>query len=95
MDPTSFFIQESRPRRGQFDADGNLLAFVPGGGTGSIIFQNGGDGIKRAELTSLYAVPGASAISKSACALRLFSNILFKGQFLQPWRCAFVKIQAP
>ena len=39
----------------QFDADGNLLSFVPGGGTGSIIFQNGGDGIKLAELTSLYA----------------------------------------
>jgi outer membrane receptor protein involved in Fe transport len=39
----------------QFDADGNLLPFIPGGGTGSVIFQNGGDGIRLAEVTSLYA----------------------------------------
>lgn len=38
----------------QFDRDGNLLPFVPGGGTGSVIFQNGGDGLKLASLTSLY-----------------------------------------
>lgn len=38
----------------QFDADGNLLPFVPGGGTGSVIFQDGGDGLKLASLTSLY-----------------------------------------
>lgn len=38
----------------QFDADGNLLPFVPGGGTGSVIFQNGGDGLKLASLSSLY-----------------------------------------
>lgn len=38
----------------QFDDDGNLLPFVPGGGTGSVIFQNGGDGLKLASLTSLY-----------------------------------------
>jgi iron complex outermembrane receptor protein len=39
----------------QFDADGNLTSFIPGGGTGSVIFQNGGDGIQLAKLTSLYA----------------------------------------
>lgn len=38
----------------QFDRDGNLLPFIPGGGTGSVIFQNGGDGLKLASLTSLY-----------------------------------------
>jgi len=38
----------------QFDLDGNLLAFVPGGGTGSVIFQDGGDGLKLSEFTSLY-----------------------------------------
>lgn len=38
----------------QFDADGNLLPFVPGGGTGSVIFQNGGDGLKLASLSSLF-----------------------------------------
>ena len=38
----------------QFDANGNLIPFVPGGGTGSVIFQNGGDGLKLASLTSLY-----------------------------------------
>ena len=38
----------------QFDTDGNLLPFVPGGGTGSVIFQDGGDGLKLASLTSLF-----------------------------------------
>lgn len=38
----------------QFDDDGNLVPFVPGGGTGSVVFQNGGDGLKLAALTSLY-----------------------------------------
>lgn len=38
----------------QFDEDGNLLPFMPGGGTGSVIFQDGGDGLKLASLTSLY-----------------------------------------
>jgi len=38
----------------QFDANGNLLAFVPGGGTGSVIFQNGGDGLKVPHFTALY-----------------------------------------
>ena len=38
----------------QFDREGNLLPFVPGGGTGSVIFQNGGDGLKLASLSSLY-----------------------------------------
>ena len=38
----------------QFDANGNLLPFVPGGGTGSVIFQNGGDGLKLSSLTSLF-----------------------------------------
>lgn len=38
----------------QFDANGNLVPFVPGGGTGSVIFQNGGDGLKLASLTSLF-----------------------------------------
>ncbi|MGI9260441.1 MAG: TonB-dependent receptor domain-containing protein [Woeseiaceae bacterium] len=38
----------------QFDAQGNLLPFVPGGGTGSVIFQDGGDGLKLSSLTSLF-----------------------------------------
>jgi len=38
----------------QFDADGNLLSFVPGGGTGSVIFQDGGDGLKTSHFASLY-----------------------------------------
>ena len=38
----------------QFDAQGNLLSFVPGGGTGSVIFQDGGDGLKLSSLTSLF-----------------------------------------
>ena len=37
----------------QFDANGNLLPFVPGGGTGSIIFQQGGDGLRLSEFSSL------------------------------------------
>lgn len=37
----------------QFDAAGNLLPFVPGGGTGSPIFQSGGDGLKLQDLTDL------------------------------------------
>lgn len=38
----------------QFDLDGNILPFVPGGGTGSVIFQDGGDGLKLSNFTSLY-----------------------------------------
>lgn len=38
----------------QFDGDGNFLPFVPGGGTGSVIFQNGGDGLKVPHFTALY-----------------------------------------
>ncbi len=38
----------------QFGLDGSLLSFVPGGGTGSVIFQDGGDGLKLSEFTSLY-----------------------------------------
>jgi iron complex outermembrane receptor protein len=38
----------------QFDLNGNLLPFVPGGGTGSVIFQDGGDGLALASLTSLF-----------------------------------------
>lgn len=38
----------------QFDADGNLIPFVPGGGTGSVIFQDGGDGLSLSEFTNLY-----------------------------------------
>ena len=38
----------------QFDADGNLLPFVPGGGTGSVIFQDGGDGLSLSDFTQLY-----------------------------------------
>ncbi len=30
----------------QFDDDGNMLSFVPGGGTGSVIFQDGGDAVQ-------------------------------------------------
>lgn len=37
----------------QFDSDGNMIAFVPGGGTGSPIVQNGGDGLRNAELNAL------------------------------------------
>lgn len=37
----------------QFDAQGNLLSFVPGGGTGTPIFQAGGDGLDLAPLTAL------------------------------------------
>lgn len=37
----------------QFDAQGNLQPFVPGGGTGSPIFQSGGDGLKLGSLTEL------------------------------------------
>ena len=38
----------------QFDADGNLIPFVPGGGTGSVIFQDGGDGLSLSAFTNLY-----------------------------------------
>jgi iron complex outermembrane recepter protein len=38
----------------QFDADGNLIPFVPGGGTGSVIFRNGGDGLSLSDFTQLY-----------------------------------------
>jgi len=38
----------------QFDSDGNLLPFVPGGGTGSVIFQDGGDGLSLSDFTQLY-----------------------------------------
>lgn len=39
----------------QFDENGNLLPFVPGGGTGSVIFQSGGDGLDLTDFSSLYA----------------------------------------
>jgi len=38
----------------QFDADGNMIPFVPGGETGSTIFPNGGDGLRLAPVTALY-----------------------------------------
>jgi len=38
----------------QFDADGNLQSFIPGGGTGSVIFQDGGDGLKTSRFSELY-----------------------------------------
>lgn len=38
-----------------FDADANLIPFIPGGGTGSPIFQNGGDGLRLAALLPLTA----------------------------------------
>jgi hypothetical protein len=38
----------------QFDADGNLMPFVPGGGTGSVIFQDGGDGLSLSDFTQLF-----------------------------------------
>ena len=38
----------------QFDAAGNLVPFVPGGGTGDLVFQNGGDGLRVFDFTSLY-----------------------------------------
>ncbi|MEJ2477801.1 MAG: TonB-dependent receptor plug domain-containing protein, partial [Desulfobacterales bacterium] len=38
-----------------FDADGNLIPFSPGGGTGNLIFQNGGDGLNLSERNSLFA----------------------------------------
>jgi outer membrane receptor protein involved in Fe transport len=36
-----------------FDANGNLIPFIPGGGTGSPIFQSGGDGLNLASLFAL------------------------------------------
>jgi iron complex outermembrane receptor protein len=39
----------------QFDENGNLLPFVPGGGTGSSFTQDGGDGLKLSEFSTLYA----------------------------------------
>lgn len=38
----------------QFDEDGNLIPFVPGGETGGLIFQNGGDGLGLSHFTQLY-----------------------------------------
>ncbi|MGH7129318.1 MAG: TonB-dependent receptor plug domain-containing protein, partial [Planctomycetaceae bacterium] len=38
----------------QFDNEGNLIPFVPGGGTGSVIFQDGGDGLSLSDFTQLY-----------------------------------------
>ncbi len=38
----------------QFNDAGQLIAFRPGGGTGSVIFQNGGDGLRLGDFTSLY-----------------------------------------
>ena len=38
----------------QFNDAGELIAFRPGGGTGSVIFQNGGDGLRLGDFTSLY-----------------------------------------
>ncbi|HAK51930.1 MAG TPA: hypothetical protein DCM54_08525 [Gammaproteobacteria bacterium] len=38
----------------QFDDAGNLIPSVPRGGTGTPIFQNGGDGLKLAQFTPLY-----------------------------------------
>lgn len=37
-----------------FDEAGNLVPFIPGGGTNSPIFQQGGDGLDLNELTALY-----------------------------------------
>lgn len=37
-----------------FDENGNLVPFIPGGGTNSPIFQQGGDGLDLNELTALY-----------------------------------------
>jgi iron complex outermembrane receptor protein len=37
-----------------FDEHGNLVPFVPGSGTGSAIFQNGGDGLKLADYQQIY-----------------------------------------
>lgn len=38
----------------QFDSDGNLAPFIPGEGTGAVIFRNGGDGLSLSEFTQLY-----------------------------------------
>jgi outer membrane receptor protein involved in Fe transport len=38
----------------QFDTSGNLIPFVPGGGTGSPFLQMGGDGLNLAEHLTLY-----------------------------------------
>ncbi len=50
----AFDINDPNTPISQFDADGNLLPFVPGGGTGTPIFQNGGDGLKVPHFTALY-----------------------------------------
>jgi iron complex outermembrane receptor protein len=50
----AFDINDPNTPISQFDANGNLLPFVPGGGTGTPIFQNGGDGLKVPHFTALY-----------------------------------------
>jgi len=50
----AFDINDPNTPISQFDGDGNLLPFIPGGGTGTPIFQNGGDGLKVPHFTALY-----------------------------------------
>jgi outer membrane receptor protein involved in Fe transport len=50
----AFDITDPNTPISQFDAAGNLLPFIPGGGTGTPIFQNGGDGLKVPHFTALY-----------------------------------------
>lgn len=64
----------------QFDADGNLLPFVPGGGTGSVVFQNGGDGLRLSEFTSLYTDTERSNFNVFA-NYDLTDNVKLKGEF--------------
>jgi len=50
----AFDINDPNTPISQFDGGGNLLPFIPGGGTGTPIFQNGGDGLKVPHFTALY-----------------------------------------
>jgi outer membrane receptor protein involved in Fe transport len=50
----AFDINDPNTPISQFDGAGNLLPFVPGGGTGHPVFQNGGDGLKVPHFTALY-----------------------------------------
>jgi hypothetical protein len=62
-----------------FDADGKLIAFIPGGGSGSPIFQNGGDGLKLAPLFPLLTDIERSN-ANAFLTHELSDSIRFKGE---------------
>lgn len=62
-----------------FDTDGNLIPFIPGGGTGSPIFQNGGDGLKLAALFPLLTDLERSN-ANAFLTHELSDSIRFKGE---------------